>query len=76
MSVIVYSDGSTEFDGTTIKDYTKLAPLLGQYHKQNPKCAVRIIGDEGINFRAVGRVIFAMQKAGFLKVGFLTEPRN
>jgi biopolymer transport protein ExbD len=76
ISVVVHSNGAIEFDGATIKDETKLAALLAQYHKQNPKCAVRVSGDEDIDFRAVGRVIFAMQKAGFLKVGFLTEPRN
>ncbi len=74
--IIVHSDGAIEFDGATIKDDTKLAALLHQYHKQNPKCSVRLIGDQGVNFRAVGRVVVAMQKAGFLKVGFLTEPRN
>lgn len=74
--VVVHSDGSIEFDGTRIKDDAKLTALLVQYRTQNPKCAMRISADEVTNFQAVGRVIFAMQKAGFLKVGFLIEPPN
>jgi biopolymer transport protein ExbD len=37
---------------------------------------VHIRGDRNVRFEAVGRVIFAAQQAGILKVGFLTEPRN
>jgi biopolymer transport protein ExbD len=37
---------------------------------------VHIRGDRNVRFEAVGRVIFACQQAGILKVGFLTEPRN
>ena len=35
---------------------------------------VHIRGDRDAHFRAIGRVIFAAQQAGILKVGFLTEP--
>jgi biopolymer transport protein ExbD len=72
--VIVHADGSIGFDGARISDDAKLTALLVQYHKQNPKCAMRISGDGLTNFQTVGRVIFAMQKAGVVKVGFLTEP--
>ena len=37
---------------------------------------VHIRGDREVRFEAVGRVVFAAQQAGILKVGFLTEPRN
>jgi len=37
---------------------------------------VHIRGDRRVRFGAVGKVIFACQQAGILKVGFLTEPRN
>jgi biopolymer transport protein ExbD len=37
---------------------------------------VHIRGDKDARFQAIGRVIFAAQQAGILKVGFLTEPRN
>ena len=37
---------------------------------------VHIRGDGRARFEAVGRVVFAAQSAGILKVGFLTEPHN
>jgi biopolymer transport protein ExbD len=37
---------------------------------------VHIRADQNVRFEAVGRVVFACQQAGILKVGFLTEPRN
>ena len=37
---------------------------------------VHIRGDRNVRFQAVGRVVYAAQQAGILKVGFLTEPRN
>ena len=72
--VIAHADGSIEFDGARASDNAKLAALLTQYHKQNPKCEIRISADQIVSFQAVGRIIFAAQKAGFLKIGFLTEP--
>jgi biopolymer transport protein ExbD len=37
---------------------------------------VHIRGDKDVRFETIGRVIYAAQQAGILKVGFLTEPRN
>jgi len=73
ISVFVHTDGAVEFDGARISDNAKLTALLAQYHKQNPKCEIRISAGRNISFRTVGRVISAMQKAGILTVGFLTE---
>jgi biopolymer transport protein ExbD len=41
-----------------------------------PPPEVHIRGDRNVRFEAIGRVVFACQQAGILKVGFLTEPRN
>ncbi|WP_310497788.1 biopolymer transporter ExbD [Sandarakinorhabdus sp.] len=35
---------------------------------------VHIRGDKDVAFRCVGGVIFTMQRAGFLKVGFISQP--
>ena len=39
-----------------------------------PQPAVQIRGDGGANYEAVGRIIYACQRAGIAKVGFITEP--
>jgi biopolymer transport protein ExbD len=35
---------------------------------------VHIRGDKDMEYRCVGGVIFTMQRAGFLKIGFISEP--
>ena len=40
----------------------------------NPKPEVQIRGDGNANYDAVGRIIYACQRAGNAKVGFITEP--
>jgi biopolymer transport protein ExbD len=35
---------------------------------------VQIRGDGGAKYEAVGRIIYACQRAGISKVGFITEP--
>ncbi len=37
---------------------------------------VHIRGDKDVRFEAIGRVVYACQRAGVPKVGFITEPRR
>ena len=39
-----------------------------------PQPEVQIRGDGGARYESVGRVIYACQRAGIAKVGFITEP--
>ncbi len=39
-----------------------------------PQPEVQIRGDGGANYESVGRIIYAVQRAGIAKVGFITEP--
>jgi biopolymer transport protein ExbD len=39
-----------------------------------PQPEVQIRGDGGADYDAVGRIIYAVQRAGISKVGFITEP--
>ena len=40
----------------------------------NPQPEVHIRGDGGAAYDGVGRIIYACQRAGIAKVGFITEP--
>jgi biopolymer transport protein ExbD len=55
-------------------DALRRAQARGLSAERMPEVHIR--GDRNVRFEAVGRVIFAAQQAGILKVGFLTEPRN
>jgi biopolymer transport protein ExbD len=35
---------------------------------------VHVRGDKDVAYRCIGGVVFTMQRAGFLKVGFISEP--
>ena len=39
-----------------------------------PQPEVQIRGDGNANYEGVGRIIYACQRAGISKVGFITEP--
>ena len=39
-----------------------------------PQPEVQIRGDGGAKYDSVGRIIYACQRAGIMKVGFITEP--
>ena len=40
----------------------------------NPQPEVHIRGDEKSRYESIGRVVFACQRAGILKISFVTEP--
>ncbi len=40
----------------------------------NPQPEVHIRGDWKGDYDAVGRIIYACQRAGIVKIGFITEP--
>jgi biopolymer transport protein ExbD len=39
-----------------------------------PQPEVQVRGDGGANYEGVGKIIYACQRAGISKVGFITEP--
>ncbi|TMG80442.1 MAG: biopolymer transporter ExbD, partial [Betaproteobacteria bacterium] len=39
-----------------------------------PQPEVQVRGDGGARYESVGRIIYACQRAGIAKVGFITEP--
>jgi biopolymer transport protein ExbD len=39
-----------------------------------PQPEVQIRGDGGANYDSIGRIVYACQRAGIAKVGFITEP--
>ena len=47
---------------------------LRKVSTMNPQPEVHIRGDMASNYEPVGRVLYAVQRAGIAKVAFLTEP--
>jgi len=59
---------------TPIKNTRDLIDRLKVFSKKDPQPEVQIRGDGGADYDSVGRVIYAVQRAGITKVGFITEP--
>jgi len=51
-----------------------LVDRLKRVSRLNPQPEVQIRGDGSANYEGVGRVIYACQRAGITKIGFITEP--
>ena len=52
----------------------QLVERLKRVSRLTPQPEVQIRGDGGANYEGVGKVIYAVQRAGITKVGFITEP--
>ncbi|MBV8124143.1 MAG: biopolymer transporter ExbD [Burkholderiaceae bacterium] len=51
-----------------------LVDRLKQVSTQDPQPEVHIRGDLQADYDSVGKIVYACQRAGIVKVGFITEP--
>ena len=59
---------------TPVKSPADLLERLKKFSAMKPQPEVQIRGDARSEFEAVGRVMYAVQRAGITKVGFITDP--
>jgi len=59
---------------TPIKNSNDLFERMKKFAVMKPQPEVQIRGDGASDFEAVGRVMYAVQRSGITKVGFITEP--
>ena len=60
---------------TPIKNSDDLLQRMKKFSVMTPQPEVQIRGDGKSDFESVGRVMYAVQRAGITKVGFITEPK-
>jgi biopolymer transport protein ExbD len=70
----VSRDGEVFWNTLKMESNDALVTRLKQVSVQKPQPEVHIRGDMNTRYEAVGRVVFACQRAGIAKVGFITEP--
>ncbi|WP_333841698.1 ExbD/TolR family protein, partial [Limnohabitans sp.] len=59
---------------TKMKNTSDLLERMKKFSVLTPQPEVQIRGDGQSDFESVGRVMYAVQRAGITKVGFITEP--
>ena len=70
----VSKDGDLYWNTKRIDDIDELTKMLTEKAKIKPQPEVHIRGDANTRYESIGRVVFACQRAGIVKVGFITEP--
>ncbi len=66
--------GGIYWNDLLIPNVAVLVERLKKVSVLDPQPEVQIRGDCGADYDSVGRIIYACQRAGIAKVGFITEP--
>jgi biopolymer transport protein ExbD len=70
----VSREGDVHWGMERLPDIDTLVERLKKESVKDPQPEVHIRGDLEVRYESIGRVIVACQRAGILKVGFITEP--
>ena len=74
IQLAVTRSGQLFWNQTAIANDETLVERLKQVARSTPQPAIQIRGDGGAPYEHVGRIVLACQRAGILKIGFITEP--
>ena len=74
IEISVSKDGDVYWGTKLVPDMEELVKRLGKESVKNPQPEVHIRGDDKSRYESVGRVIYACQRAGIMKINFVTEP--
>jgi len=74
VELAVTKDGDIYWNTALVPDVEALVKRLGKVAVLNPQPEVHIRGDKDARYESVGKVVFACQRAGIMKVSFVTEP--
>ena len=72
--ISVDTQGRLYWHDAKLDNTAQLIERLKTVAKQQPQPEVHIRGDRQADYDAVGRILYACQRAGIAKVGFITEP--
>ncbi|MEO8153921.1 MAG: biopolymer transporter ExbD [Rhizobacter sp.] len=72
--ISVDAQGAVYWLDARVKSSEALVDKLKQVARQEPQPEVHIRGDLQANYEPVGRIVYACQRAGIAKIGFITEP--
>jgi biopolymer transport protein ExbD len=74
INISVTKDGDVYWGMQRVADAEELVRRLKIVAVEKPQPEVQIRGDLSGRYEFVGRVVFAAQRAGIQKLGFITEP--
>jgi len=74
INISVDKEGNIYWNEKAIPDMATLLDRMKEVAVKDPQPEVHIRGDANTRYEFVGRVVFTCQRAGIVKVGFITEP--
>jgi biopolymer transport protein ExbD len=74
IEIAVTRDGDIYWNASLVSDSEELVKRLGKIAVLNPQPEVHVRGDTKARYESVGRVVYACQRAGIMKVSFVTQP--
>jgi len=74
IEISVDREGKVYWNAQLLANHAALVERLKVEGAKNPQPEVQVRGDEKTRYEAVGRVVYACQRAGIVKVSFVTEP--
>ncbi len=72
--IAVDKDGHTYWNEELVADNAALRDRMTVVANQIPQPEIHIRGDQDALYESVGRVVTASQRAGIVKLGFITQP--
>jgi biopolymer transport protein ExbD len=73
ITISVDNGGNIYWNGALVPDRDALISKVLVEAVKKPQPEVHIRGDAGVRFEAIGRTLFAIQRGGIVKIGFITE---
>ena len=74
ITIAVDKDGSIYWNDKRVANRNELLGLVEGAAVRKPQPEIHIRGDREARYEDIGRVMYAIQRGGIVKVGFLTEP--
>jgi biopolymer transport protein ExbD len=74
ITIAVDAAGNIYWRNTLVPSQAALIDLVKSEAVKVPQPEIHIRGDRNVKYESIGRVLFAIQRGGMIKVGFITEP--
>ena len=74
ITIAVNKDGDVFWNDKRVTNQNELLGLIEAAAVRKPQPEIHIRGDKDARYESIGKVMYAIQRGGIVKVGFLTEP--
>ena len=76
ITIAVDAAGNIYWDDKMIPDANQLLTMIEEQAVKVPQPEIHIRGDKNASYKAVGHVLYELQRGGMVKVAFITEPNQ